>query len=322
MTKSLLRYGAGALVAAGLGMGTATYSTAAYTAPADADQIFQRRTATTATFTREEAEVVARRLYLAILDREPDAGGLPGTIEQLQRGQLQQRITQMLQSPEFRTQVANRPPREILEQFYEGLLGRATDPGGVTSFLPRVEKRQYASVLVDIVNSPEFRQQLSTAAGTPSGTPVTTGDAAAAVSCMEQVVEKVRNDLPGAVLLRFESAANKGAAIDMLDGNRRLNYDCTSGVSYSYQDNRNTRSAPAESDFPNESVRACQGAVRAQVGRDRSGVDVTFESAGIMPMSGPDAIRGLGFERPQGANFHYQCEVDGTRVVNSNYRMR
>ena len=317
MTKSLLRYGAGALLAAGLGMGVAVQ-----TAPADDPQIFQRRTAATTPYSRQDAEIVARRLYLAILDREPDPSGLNETIDALQRGQAERRVTQMIQSPEFRTQVAQRPAREILNQFYDGLLGREADPTGVTSFLPRVEKRQYANVVLEIMNSPEFRKQLSSSAGTPSGTPASTGDSAAAVNCMEQVVEKVRNDLSGAVLLRFESASTRGTAIDVLDGNRRLNYDCTSGVSYSYEDNRNARTAPNESDFPDASVRACQNAVRAQVGRDRNNVEVTFESAGLMPMDGPDAVRGLGFERPQGANFHYQCEVDGNRVVNSTYRMR
>ena len=317
MTKNFLRHGAGALVAAAIGMGAA-----AYTAPATSgEQIFQRRTPATTAYSREDAEIVARRLYLAILNREADPGGLSGTIEALQRGQLQQRVTQMIQSIEFRTKVANKPAREIVSQFYQGLLGREADDAGVSGFLPRVEKRRYAEVIVEMVGSPEFQSKLSNAP--ESGRPTTTpADIGAAASCMEQVVEKVRNDLPGAVLLRFESAATRGVAFDVLDGNRRLNYDCTSGTNYSYEDNRNSRSAPAESDFPNDSVRACQSAVRAQVGRERNNVDVAFESAGIMPAGGDQAVRGLGFEKPQGANFHYSCTTDGTRVVNSSYRMR
>ena len=318
MTTSFLRHGAGALVAAAIGMGAA-----AYTAPAVDDQIFQRRNQqpTASRFSRADAEIVARRLYLGILNREPDPDGLNGTISMLEDGQLQRRVTEMIQSAEFRSNIASKPAREILTQFYQGLLGREPDQGGFDGFLPRVEKRQYAQVVVEMVNSPEFRSKLSNApaSGTPTAQPA---DVGAATSCMEQVVEKVRNDLPGAVLLRFESAATEGVAFDVLDGNRRLNYNCNNGVSYSYQDNRNSRSAPAETDFPNESVRACQNAVRSQVGRERNNVDVAFESAGFMPAGGRHAVRGLGFEKPQGANFHYQCEVDGTRVVNSSYRMR
>jgi hypothetical protein len=319
MTTTFLRHGAGALVAAAIGMGAA-----AYTAPVVAssgDQIFQRRNQpTTAKYSRADAEIVARRLYLGLLNREPDPTGLSGTIDALTEGQLQRRVNEMVQSDEFRKNTATKPAREVLTQFYQGLLGREPDQGGFEGFLPRVQRRQYAQVVVEMVNSPEFKNKLSNAP--PSGTPATPADTGAAVNCMEQVVEKVRNDLPGAVLLRFESAATEGAAFDVLDGNRRLNYNCNNGVSYSYEDNRNSRSAPAESDFPNESVRACQSAVRAQVGRERNNVDVAFESAGFMPANGRLAVRGLGFEKPQGANFHYQCDVDGTRVVNSSYRVR
>jgi hypothetical protein len=308
-------------MAAVVGLGAAAY-VAPIAAANDDGQIFQRRTQQQATpFTREQAEIVARRLYLGILNREPDPSGLNQTITALTRGQLQSRISQMVQSVEFRTQVARKPAREILTQFYQGLLGRDPDESGTGTFLPRIERRQYAEVVGDIVNSPEFRDKLGAATGGTGGVPA--ADAGAAVNCMEQIVEKVRNDLPGAVLLRFETADSRGVAIDLLDNDRRINYDCAGGATYSYQDNRNTRSAPTETDFPDNSVRACQSSVRAQVGRDRNNVDVAFESAGVMPVpGGRQAVRGLGFEKPQGANFMYQCEMDGTRIVNSSYRMR
>ena len=325
MRKNLLRTVAGGLMAAALGVGAAASSSPTLAATDDG-QIFQRRTqpTTAGAYSREEADAVAKRLYKGILGREADADGLQGTIDMLTRGQLQRRVNEMIASAEFRSRVANKPANEVLNQLYSGLFNREPDPSGVNAYQGQLQNRRYADVVMHMLQSQEFRDKVNADLGRPSGASGTTSSTASAgeaLGCMEQIVEKVRNDLPGAVLLRFESASNEGTAIDVLDNNRRINYNCN-GATYSYQDGRNTRSAPNETDFPDDRARACQAEVRSKVGRERNGVDVAFESAGVMVASGVQGVRGLGFERPQGANFMYECTMDGTRVVNSSYRMR
>jgi hypothetical protein len=324
MRTSLLRNVVGGLMVASLGAGVGAYVPAS---AASDDQIFQRRgqPTTNATFSREEAEAVGKRLYQALFGREADAAGLNDTITQLQRGQLQQRVNAMINSAEFKTRNANKPANEMLNQLYRGLLDRDPDASGTNAYQGQLQNRRYADVVLHMLQSEEFRNKVNADLGrsNTSGTPAnTSADTGAAVSCMEQITEKVRNDLPGAVLLRFESASTEGTAIDVLDNNRRLRYNCN-GATYSYEDGRNTRSAPNETDFgADERARACHAAVRSTVSRERNGADVAFESAGVMVASGVQAVRGLGFERPQGANFTYECTMDGSRVTNSSYRMR
>jgi hypothetical protein len=43
----------------------------------------------------------------------------------------------------------------------------------------------------------------------------------------------------------------------------------------------------------------------------------------VIPTGSGDAVRGLGFEKKSGGqNFHYQCQMDGTRVVNASFNWR
>jgi hypothetical protein len=325
MRTNLLRNVAGGLIAAALGVGAAAYSTPAVAAAGD-DQLIPRRTQQQSfnqTYSREEADAVAKRLYKGVLGREADAEGLQGTVDMLTRGQTQRRVNDMVASAEFRSQVARKPANEVLNQLYRGFFDREPDPVGVNAYQGQLQNRRYTDVILHMMQSQEFRDKINADLGRPSGsggTP-TSADAGAALGCVAQITEKVRNDLPGAVLLRFDTTANEGVAIDVLDNNRRLRYNCN-GATYSYEDGNSSRSAPNESDFPDDRVRACQADVRNKVNRERSGADVAFESAGVLVSGNVQGVRGLGFERPQGANFMYECTMDGTRVVNSTYRMR
>ena len=49
---------------------------------------------------------LAHRLYRGILNREPDPGGLPHTIEMIQQGRIAERAAAMLESPEFKNKFA------------------------------------------------------------------------------------------------------------------------------------------------------------------------------------------------------------------------
>jgi hypothetical protein len=48
----------------------------------------------------------------------------------------------------------------LLDQIYRGLLGRPVDSGGRRTYLPRVQRREYAEVLTAIIDSREFRSRL------------------------------------------------------------------------------------------------------------------------------------------------------------------
>jgi hypothetical protein len=111
-------------------------------------------------YERAEAEVVARALYAAILGREPDPGGFSLAVTEIQAGNLESLVEGMLRSAEFRQVVDGMTPAQILEQFYQGILGREGDSGGVRLYLGEMRRGQYASVLLKLVRSPEFERRL------------------------------------------------------------------------------------------------------------------------------------------------------------------
>jgi Domain of unknown function (DUF4214) len=112
----------------------------------------------TRTYTRAEAQVVAARLYVAVLGREGDPGGLRSAAAQIERGNLDSQVDSMLQSREFRRRRTEPEARQMLDQFYQGLLGRRPDGTGARAYIPMLRDGQYADVLVALINSAEFRQ--------------------------------------------------------------------------------------------------------------------------------------------------------------------
>jgi hypothetical protein len=294
-------------------------------------------------FSRPDAETTARRLYLALLNRQPDQRGLDETAAALERGNLQGRVREMVQSQEFRETTASLPVTHALEQMYRGLLNRPPDAAAVTNHIAAMEARQYAEVTLRLIDTAEYRQQLAEERRPPSARPPvdqprSRGDRSArvpspiaAVSCQEQVLERIRNELPGLVLLRFEPAevaggVTSGVAFDVLDRNRRLTYSCDTAVAYRYDDRRTDRRAAVEAAFADAAVRQCHDAIRDTLLRERGTAGAVFESAGIMPMASAESIRGVGVETRRrgrgGATFHYRCEVAGDVVRSTNYRIQ
>jgi hypothetical protein len=111
-------------------------------------------------YERAEAELVATALYAAILNREPDSGGLSSAVAEIQSGNLDAQIAAMTRSDEFRQGINLKAPPEILEQFYRGILERSGDSAGVRLYLSEVQRGQYASVLSKLIRSPEFERRL------------------------------------------------------------------------------------------------------------------------------------------------------------------
>jgi hypothetical protein len=111
-------------------------------------------------YERAEAELLATALYAAILDREPDSGGLSGAVAEIQIGNLDAQIAAMTRSTEFRQAITGKLPQDILEQFYRGILDRPSDSAGMRLYLSEMQRGQYASVLTKLIRSPEFERRL------------------------------------------------------------------------------------------------------------------------------------------------------------------
>jgi hypothetical protein len=111
-------------------------------------------------YERAEAEMVANALYAAVLNRAPDVAGYASAIAEIQSGNLETQIDAMVRSAEFRQVTSGMTPAQILEQFYQGILGRAGDSAGVRLYLGEMRRGQYASVLLKLIRSPEFERRL------------------------------------------------------------------------------------------------------------------------------------------------------------------
>jgi hypothetical protein len=113
-----------------------------------------------ASYSRAEAEFVVGALYLAILNREPDPGGFGPATNLVQSGDLEAQVNGMLRSGEFREVSAGVSSAQLLEQFYQGILGREGDSAGTRLYQAEMRRGQYASVLLKLIRSPEFERRL------------------------------------------------------------------------------------------------------------------------------------------------------------------
>ncbi len=111
-------------------------------------------------YTRAQARHVAQSLYRALLDRDVDEQSIRAAVNEIEDGRLQAEIDSILRSPEFRSHSAPLGAEALLDQIYQGLLGRPVDPGGTRTYLGRVQRREYAAVVMDIIGSREYKGRL------------------------------------------------------------------------------------------------------------------------------------------------------------------
>lgn len=114
-------------------------------------------------FARTEAEILATWLYRAVLGREPEPEGLQSATAQIQQGELGPLVRSFVASPEFQRRRSGMSAPAILESFYQGLLGRAPDTGGVRTYLRDVERGEYDDVLWSMLHSDELEARLDEA---------------------------------------------------------------------------------------------------------------------------------------------------------------
>lgn len=242
-----------------------------------------------------DATSVGRRLYRGVLGREADPGGLAGAVAEIQRGRASAVVDGFLASDEFRALERNKSAAQLLDQFYRGLLLRAPDQGGIQMYEPRVARRQYADVIMALVNSDEFRNSLTS---TPAVTPPTPPRPApapavsrvdAALACQAKVLELVRKDAGGRVFLSFDRLPDvsadgqnvSGPAMDRVvdRGERPMSYRCAGrDVSYSYGDRRGAVAMDSRLNYPSAAVRNCQNAIKSGLAFDAASLSASDTS--------------------------------------------
>jgi hypothetical protein len=283
--------------------------------PANAADLQRQRQSQSASMSTADAEAVAGLLYQGILGREADSEGLRSNATGIRRGSLEAVVRGLVESDEFANGTGQKSPRQILNQFYRGLLGRSPDSAGVNAFMPRMDRAQYVSVVMEIVNSNEFQNNLGAASKTTNSSK-RAADAPSmsaldsALACQGQVITAVSRDAGGRIFLTFDrlpqvSADGRdisGPAVDrFMNKDRQLSYRClNSNVTYSYGDRR-PAVAYNDQQFPSGAVRACQQAVRA---------GLLFDAASLSASdTNTEYVLGLSGGRV------YQCAMDRTRVL-------
>ncbi len=111
-------------------------------------------------YTRAQARYVTQSLYRALLDRNVDEDSIRAAVNEIEDGRLRAQIDSIVRSPEFRSHSAPLGAEALLDQIYQGLLGRPVDPGGTRTYLARVQRREYAAVVMTILESREYRSRL------------------------------------------------------------------------------------------------------------------------------------------------------------------
>jgi hypothetical protein len=112
-------------------------------------------------YERGEAELIANALYVGLLGREPDEGGFRGAVSEIERGNLENQVAAMVRSEEFQRRTTNLDSEALLENLYQGILGRGADGGGMRQYMDDMQRRRYADVVLALLRSPEFEQRLT-----------------------------------------------------------------------------------------------------------------------------------------------------------------
>ena len=313
-------------------------------------------------YSRREADNIGARLFKAIVGRDGGATGPSDAATQIMLGHLDAQVEAMFDSSEFRQKAGGMNPTQMLDQIYSGLLDRKADDAGIRTYLREIEQRKYAVVVLKIINDTEFetrilgrptRQNRPNSSNRPDSRPDNRSDFGSSrpygnrtvsmrsvEACQMEVLEQVRTDVAGTVLLNFQdpdmSSAGwgietiRGSATDVLDRNHRLSYRCEmernrstpARVSYSFDDGRRRPTSGFGVDFPVPTAQSCQDAIRVQIGRERGRQELVFESAGVSPWTGGvELVFGVVRERAsRGMWFEYRCEMSRGRVESADFQ--
>lgn len=110
------------------------------------------------------SEVLAGWLYRAILGREGEGAGLADAAARIEGGGLDEQVDLMLRSAEFQQRRRGMTAAQLLDSFYQGLLGRGADPAGTRSYMDDMLQAEFDEVLGELLESRELRDRLAAAA--------------------------------------------------------------------------------------------------------------------------------------------------------------
>lgn len=112
----------------------------------------------------ERSELLARWLYRGILGREGEPSGIEAAATAIAAGRLDHQVETMLVSQEFAERRRGMSAAQLLDSFYQGLLGRSTDAAGARRYTDDMIRGEYEEVLEEILESEELRDRLNRAA--------------------------------------------------------------------------------------------------------------------------------------------------------------
>jgi hypothetical protein len=288
---------------------------AGMSSPVEARQILGRRPAQQAVAVSAEAQFIAERLHRTVFGRESTRAAVAQTAQQLQAGNVQRAVNALVNSQEFRNTTARMRSADILEQFYQGLHGRSPDPTGISIFIPQLDRREYTAVLMEMLESPEFRATLDREVSGMAGGGSAFTDAV--LTCHANVVDVVSDVAPGRVLLNFDVPAQprgnsrviSGMAVDESETARTLSYQCDGDrATFTYADRRPARGADPRTQVAFPIIRTCLTRAADTL------LDARIVAIGVSSTdanSGHILVTGL----TRAGAVHASCEVEGQQIV-------
>jgi hypothetical protein len=293
---------------------------AGMSSPVEARQILGRRPAQQAVAVNAESQFIAERLYRTALGREGTRAAVAQIAQFIENGNVLRAINTIINSADFRNTTARMRSADILEQFYRGMHGRSPDPTGISIFIPQLDRRQYAAVLTEMLESPEFRATLDREVGAAGS-----GGGAfneSVLTCHASVVDAVSDVAPGRVLLNFDqpdqvrgnSRVISGMAVDESEGARNLSYQCDgTRATFTYTDRRPARGADPRTAIGFPIIRTCLTRAANEL------LDARVVGIGV---SSTDANSGtiLVTALSRTGAVHASCVVEGQQIVSTRRR--
>jgi len=262
-----------------------------------------------------EARYIAEQLYRTALGRDGDRAAVTLAAQQIENGNLDRAINTLVNSQQFRNTTARMRSADVLEQFYQGLHGRSPDPTGISTFIPQLDRRDYAAVLTEMLESPEFSATVDREVGGMAGGGNAMNEAV--VACHANVVDAVSDVALGRVLLNFEQPSQgggntrviSGMAVDESEAARNLSYQCDGDrATFTYADRRPARGADPRTQIAFPIIRTCLTRAADTL------LDARVVAIGV---SSTDANSGqiLVTALSRAGAVHASCEVEGQQIV-------
>ncbi len=262
-----------------------------------------------------DARFMAEQLYRTALGREGDRAAVTLAAQQIENGNLVRAINTVVNSQAFRTTTARMRSADVLEQFYQGLHGRSPDPTGIAEFMPQLDRRAYAAVLTEMMESPEFIATVERdAAGAMGGGNMSFE---AMLACHASVVDAISDVAPGRVLINFEQPSQvggntrviSGMAVDESEASRNLSYRCEDDrATFTYADRRPARGADPRIQIGFPIINTCLSRA-ADTLRDARVVAIGVSSTDAN--SGQILVTALS----RAGAINATCEVEGQQIV-------